>query len=339
MAKNPVLCNNPGMVMAALVSNLNCDIDKQKSGSDNNGKPPVVSKPLYKMKRDMLWTLHDAGYMEQFPFALMELGECEEHCGSQKGMEWVDVSGLLMSDNNDATTLVLRNEKLFLDAISVSRTMYDDLQVYPYLYAGHYHKDAGRDDMSQEYRLVESLRLYAEASRVASVYRYDTKDCLQLMKHMTTVASLISKDILLLGNGKDCRAWQRRENAIAAATWLVGFFDSLLFWEEKEHSSFVEVLGIQHKHCVGKLFQRFEVEIRVEAFARIYSNDKPPSIPSAVTEEALIYFRRPRSKRLAKDSLLIAALMKGKVVVRELEMAIPCTGEGRSTRERKRARV
>ncbi|KAL7533410.1 hypothetical protein ACHAXR_005213, partial [Thalassiosira sp. AJA248-18] len=268
-------------------------------------------------------------YMTRFPFALIELGECEEHLCSEKGLEWVDVSELMNSNG----ALVLRNEKLFLEAIHVSRSVYGDAQVYPYLYAGHYHKDAGRDDQSQEYRLVESLRLYAEAARVASGYRYDTKDCMQLMKHMTTVASLISKDILLLpqkngGNGKESsssgisRTWQRRDNAIAAATWLIGFFDSLLLWEEQEQSTFVEVLSIQHKDFVSKLFQLFSVDIRAEVIAKIHIEEMSDGA-SAITEHQLIFFRQPRSKRLAKGSLLVAALSRGKVVVRELEMALP----------------
>eukprot|EP00985_Skeletonema_marinoi_P027687 scaffold23106_cov80-Skeletonema_marinoi.AAC.1 len=146
--------------------------------------------------------------------------------------------------NDDATTkadetMVLQNEYFFLLAISISKKNYKDAQAYPYLYAAHYHRDAGREDQSQEYRLVESMRLYSEASRVASQYRYDAKDCLQLMKHMTTVASLIAKDILLLpkeagGDGKVARTWKSRENAVAFATWLIGFIDSLLLWEEND---------------------------------------------------------------------------------------------------------
>lgn len=211
MANNAVRCETPCMVMAAMLSNLNCDIDKQKPtslGGSSGEKPHVVSRALYKMKRDMLWILYDD--VQTFPFALMELGDCEEHLSSPRGMEWVDVSDML---NCEQETLVLRNEKLFLDAIEVSRTIYDDAQVYPYLYCGHYHRDAGRN--GEEYRLVESLRLYAEATRVACTYRYDSKDCLQLMKHFTTVAALISKDILLapLG-GEEMRKVQQGVGSI-----------------------------------------------------------------------------------------------------------------------------
>ena len=246
MHGNAVICDTPGMALAAMVGNLNCDIDKQNSAAIANGsKQQIVSKQLYKMKRDILWILYHEGHMAKFPFALMELGECEEHLSSPKGMELVDVSSMLNCEGME----VLQNEKLFLDAIHISKTVYGDAQVYPYLYCAHYHRDAGRDvgknDESEEYRLVESLRLYAEATRVASGYKY-TKDCMQLMKHFTTVAALISKDILLLqsndgGNGqvKAPRSWQRRENAVAAATWIVGFFDSLLIWEEKECISFI----------------------------------------------------------------------------------------------------
>ena len=343
MANNPVLCENPGMALAALVANLNCDIDKQKPATVS-GKPQIVSHPLYHMKRDMLWVLEEANCMARFPFALMELGECEEHVTSQKGMEWVDVSELL--NGNDVQ--VLRNEKLFLDAIEIGKREYNDSQVYPYLYAGHYHKDAGRDDQSEEYRLVEALRLYAEAARVASSYRYDTKDCMQLMKHFTTVAQLMVKDIFCNpqnnneGSGKfdaTSRKWQRRDNAISAATWMIGFFDSLLFWEEKEQNTFVEVLNIQHKHSAGKMFQLFPVDIRSEAIAKIHSSEGIGKGSSAILENQLIYFCNPRSKRLARDSLLVSSLLKEKVVVRELEMALPPNGEGRSRRQRKKARV
>ncbi|KAL9180764.1 hypothetical protein ACHAXT_011217 [Thalassiosira profunda] len=327
MAKNPVICTTPGMVLAAALGNLNCDIDKQKPGASGD-KPSYVSGPLYKLKRDMLWILHDAGYMDRFPFALMELGEAEEHLSSPRGMELVDVSEMLKCEG----TLVLRNEKLFLDAIDISRSMYDDAQVYPYLYAGHYHKDAGRDDRSQEYRLVESLRLYAEAARVASAYKYDTKDCIQLIKHMTSVAGIIQKDIIR-------RTWEHSDNATAAATWLIGFFDRLLFWEEKEQRSFVEVLNVGHKHGIDKLLQPFSVDVRVGAVAKMHSNEEAGVRASAVTESQLLYFRRPRSKRLRADSLLTTALAKERILARELEMALPSNGEGRGSRQRKRARV
>ena len=242
-------------------------------------------------------------------------------------------------------TLVLRNEKLFLDAIHISRMAYGDAQVYPYLYCGHYHRNSGRD--GEEYRLVESLRLYAEAARVASSYRYDARDCMQLMKHFTTVSSLISNDVLLspmrdrggTTKGDATRPWRRWDDAVAAATWLIGFFDSLMLWEEREQSAFVEVLDVRHKHSPGRLMQHFSVDVRLAAIAEIQSPEEPGEGPLVVTEDQLTYFRTPRSKRLAKDSLLVVALSKGKVVVRDLEMALPSTGEGRSCRHRKKARM
>jgi len=360
MAKNPVLCNAPRMIMAAMISNLNCDIVDGGRGRPGGadvaaGKPHVVSRPLYRMKRDMLWILHDRDCeccTTKFPFALMELGECEEHLSSHRGMEWVDASEVPQCSGSGGGTLVLRNEKLFLDAIYISRTVYGDAQVYPYLYCGHYHRDAGRD--GQEYRLVESLRLYAEAARVASTYRYDARDCMQLMKHFTTVSSLISNDILLSpmrddrmggggGGGRTkeddaTRPWRRRDDAVAAATWLIGFFDYLMLWEERTQSAFVEVLDVRHKHSMGKLMRHFPVDVRLAAMAEIHP-EEPGEGPVVVTKDRLTYFRKPRSKRLAKDSLLVVALSKGKVVVRDLEMALPPTGEGRSCRHRKKARL
>jgi hypothetical protein len=349
MKDNAILCHTPGMALAALVGNMNCDIGKQKPVGET-GKPQFVSGALYKLKRDMLWVLFDAKCIDFFPFALMELGECEEHLSSERGLEWVDASEMLRDMSlygatNVGQTMVLRNEHFFLMAISVSKKNYKDAQVYPYLYAGHYHRDAGREDQSQEYRLVESMRLYSEASRVASTYRYDSKDCLQLMKHMTTVSSLIAKDVLLLpievgGDGKVGRIWKQRDNAVAVASWLIGFFDSLLIWEENEETQFVEILTTQHKHSLGKLFHLLPLDIRVAAIEKIYSDGEGQRTKlNAITEAELLYFKGPASKRFSRDCLLFQALTKEKVVIRELDMALPSASGGRSTRQRKRLKT
>ena len=351
MKGNAVLCDNPCMVLAGIVGNMNCDIDKQKHVGVSN-KPVLVSGALYKLKRDLLWQLYDAKCIDNFPFALMELGECEEHLSSERGMEWTDASTLLTNeeikdeDSGKGKTMVLRNEHLFLLAISISKKNYRDAQVYPYLYAAHYHRDAGREDQSQEYRLVESMRLYSEASRVACQYRFDAKDCLQLMKHMTTVSSLIAKDILLSpnevgGDGKVSRKWQLQDNAIAAATWLLGFFDSLLLWEEQEESQFVEVLNIQHRYSLGKMFQLFSPDIRVAAIQRIYSgSEEQQAEKNANTEDKLIYFKAPKSNRFSKNSFLLQALVKKKIIIRELEIALPLSNsEERRSRRRKRLKT
>lgn len=439
MAKNPVICENAGMVLAAMIGNVNCDVEKQKQKTGEE-KMPVVSGPLYKLKRDLLWVLHDAGFMKKFPFALIELGDCEEHMSSARGMEWIDVNGLVEGAKCDSNVgdeggkiAVLRNEKLFMDAIHISRKLYDDSQAYPYLCkfhcfiqlvlaifqviifeslvkqlqyttdAGHYHKDAGRDDPNQEYRLVESLRLYSEASRVASKYQYDSRDCMQLMKHMCTVASLIYRDILMhpfsnksstssagtvtssttsvcgldevvttkqnagnptegdtaastsssatiennknKNNNKQPRKWQLQKNAVAAITWLLSFYDSLLHWEEREEQSFVEILGLRHKHSFAKMLGTFDLESRrgavemmLDGFTTVENggnktrkscNNTTDKEMQAVTENKLLYFQNPRSQRLVPDSLLIQALLKEKVVVKELDMAIPSSELGR----------
>jgi hypothetical protein len=231
-------------------------------------------------------------------------------------------------------TLALRNKK-----IHVLRTVYGDAQVYPYLYCGHYHRNAGWD--GQEYRLVESLQLYAKAARVASSYRYDVRDCMQLMKHFMIVSSLILNDILL--SPRDCGGimkddatgpWRSQDDAVADSTWLIRFFDSLMLWEEREQSAFVEVLDIWHKRSPGKLMQQFTVDFRI---AEMQSFEEPDKGSLDVTEDRLTYFRNPCLKRLAKDSLLVVALSKGKVAVRDLEMSLPSTSEGECRQRKKRA--
>ena len=85
--------------------------------------------------------------------------------------------------------------------------------------------------------------------------------------------------------------------------------------------------------------RHFPVDVRLAAMAEIRSPEEPGEGPVVVTEDRLTYFRNPRSKRRAKDSLLDVALSEGNMVVRDLEMALPPTGEGRSCRSRKKARL
>ena len=163
---------------------------------------------------------------------------------------------------------------------------------------------------------------------------------------MTTVSSLIAKDILLSpnkvgGDGKIAWTWQQQDNAIAAATWLLGFFDSLLLWEETEEIQFVEVLNIQHRHSLGMMFQLFSSDIRVAAIQRIYSGrEEQHTQNNANTEDKLIYFKAPKSNRFSKESFLLQALVKKKIIIRELEIALPLSNsEERSSRRRKRLKT
>lgn len=186
---------------------------------------------------------------------------------------------------------------------------------------------------------MEALRLYSEACRIACKYKYDTKDCTQLMKHMTTVASLIRKDILLLPEncqGSKCvRAWACNKNAVAAATWVLSFYDALLFWEEKEQKTFVEVLSISHKLSLAKIFQYFPLNVRLEAITELHSSDLQDKKYSMITENQMICFKNPLSQRLTAGTLLITALSKEKIIIKDLDLALPIDV---SARRRKRAR-
>lgn len=174
---------------------------------------------------------------------------------------------------------------------------------------------------------------------MASRYKYKTKDCMQLMKHMSTVASLIKKDCLMSPttshNSQEVRVWARPSCAVAAATWVLAFYDSLLFWEEKEEKTFVEILGTSHKYFLARLFQHFSLDVRIDAITQIYDCDLPTSKYLVVTEKEVLYFGQPRSSRLAKGSLLSASLSKEKVVVRDLDMTF---SSNESLRQRKRYR-
>jgi hypothetical protein len=117
MASNPVVCDSIPMALVAVMGNINCSIEKRKGSSLSSGQ-------LYDLKRELLWVLCDEGCMSKFPFGMMELGDCEEHRGSARSEEWVTVP--------QVKEPILRNEKLFLDAIQVNREVYNDSQTYPY---------------------------------------------------------------------------------------------------------------------------------------------------------------------------------------------------------------
>jgi hypothetical protein len=104
--------------LVAVIGNINCTIEKQSSSSF------LASGQLYDLKRDLLWILYDHGALSKFPFGLLELGDCEENRGSPRSEEWVQVDNI--------SEPILQNEKLFLDAIHINKTLYDEAQVYPY---------------------------------------------------------------------------------------------------------------------------------------------------------------------------------------------------------------
>ena len=180
---------------------------------------------------------------------------------------------------------------------------------------------------------------YAHAARVASKYRYEGVDSMQLNKHISSVAMLIAEDILTLKQDtKEPRKWHQQVNAISVCTWLIGFFDSLLFWEEQSGSKqFCEILSPSHKFSIGKLFQKFSEEIRRDAIAAVVL----PSQPGNESRVGLPSFQHPRSNRLCSDTLLMKALKKPKVSIREMELTIPSTtdqAEAGTGRRSKRAR-
>ena len=96
---------------------------------------------------------------------------------------------------------------------------------------------------------------------------------------------------------------------------------------------------MQHKHSFSKLCNLLPMKARVEAIAKIHSQEEHGTTALAITEEELLYFRGPRSKRLASGSLLLLALVKEKVAIRELEMALPSVDNDGTRSRRKRART
>ena len=119
MASNPVICLNVSMAIAAVISNINCFIEKQSKSQIS-----VINGQLCELKRDLLWILKDRGCISKFPYAMMELGDCEEHITTPRGESWIDIPSLRRD--------VLVIESLYINAMEVSKEVYGDNQVYPY---------------------------------------------------------------------------------------------------------------------------------------------------------------------------------------------------------------
>eukprot|EP00980_Cylindrotheca_fusiformis_P017115 scaffold5259_cov120-Cylindrotheca_fusiformis.AAC.5 len=328
MASNPVVCDTIEMALVAVMGNINCTIEKKKSGYY------LGSGQLYDLKRELLWILYDRGHMKRFPFGLLELGDCEEHRGSPRSSEWITVP--------DLDEPILVNEKLFRDAIRINREQYNEaqLQLLTRLFfsfapttnadAGHYHKDAGRSSADQEYRFVEAIKMYSQAARVTSKYPYEP-GAIQLNKHSSAAAMLMHEDILTTINPEDGkrqpRVWLQKENAMDSCVWLLVFFDSLLFWEEQQkgnsHQHFVETLNPSHPHSIGKLLSCLPESCRMAAMDRLHSSQLATQVRTASPDDAAIsYHPTLRSKRMNKESLLVVALKKPKVTIREMDLSM-----------------
>ena len=297
MGMAPIECKTEYMICAAALANLNALIGSSTSTER-------YSEPLLLVKRDLLWILKDAGHLDSFPFALCELGYCEEHCTSDRGEARFTITAL-------ASVSVTAMEGLYHQAISCCIDQYQDKQVYPYCYMGFFHKDGGQEE-GEEDRLVASVRYFSQASRVASQYKYEWGDSLQLTKVMTRISEYVVHEIL--AKNKTPRKWTDKKNAVDVGRWLARFFDNLFLWEELTNEQFLSILKANYKTGIGKAFSLLSCEIR----ANIFTDDLPL-----------------QSKRL-KGSLR-AALQTKKVAVSDMHLII-IADEGRGRRRKRKDR-
>jgi len=250
MFQNAVYCRTPGMILGAILANVNALIDH------NNNRWELYSEPLLILKRELLWILKNNGYLERIPFALCELGWSEEHMTSEGGEKRVSIE--LEDETADVTTM----EALYHEAIKCNKQRYQDKQVYPYCYLGFFHKDGGQDE---EYRLPLAMKYFSEAARVASGYRYESGHTLQLTKVMTKVSEFIVHEILC--DNDIPRAWSTPVNAVTSCRWLISFYDYLLLWEERSGSeSFLPICRSSHKTGISRAFAQLSSDIRIQSF-------------------------------------------------------------------------
>ncbi len=155
---------------------------------------------------------------------------------------------------------------------------------------------------------------------------------------MTSAAMLIADDILTpkYKATEIPRQWSDVENELCTGTWLLGFFDALLFWEEtsSDGKRFVEILTPMHKYGMNKLFQLFCHETRIAIVNTLLGSANA----IAGNEVLPACFCKVRSKRLGSGSLLLHALTKAKFSIKDMELAIPSTDDGEGSRRSKRVR-
>lgn len=225
--------------------------------------------------------------------------------------------------------------------------------------AGHYHKDAGKSLSGQESRLAEALKMYAQGARITSKYPYEhqlnkhvTKIAMLIMDDILTsnTDEKHPEDAEKVQKKKtEPRKWLEKSNAIHCCMWLLVFLDSLLFWEEsqqqkeQEHrqneqrsknsnsrgrisggsvkQQFVEILVPSHPHSISKLLACFEEEIRNQALLNLHSTKTSTTTTSSSTSESP-YRPKLRSRRLQTGSLLCKGVIKPKVKIRDLDLAI-----------------
>jgi hypothetical protein len=143
------------------------------------------------------------------------------------------------------------------------------------------------------------------------------------------------------------RLWHYTANAVAFGSWLLGFYDSLLYWEEisGEFTQFVEILHLSHKLSIGKLFSLLSLDTRQQVLEKVqgtsssaatnpttstlpttsFSHEHSTMIPliQCLEHGTLSYFGRIRSRRLYPNSLLWNALSKPKISIPDMAMVIP----------------
>ena len=256
--------------------------------------------------------------------------------GTERGTQLVEAPEYLSRMDVKMSTVA----KLHSDSVSVSRKEYRDGQMVPYCYAGHHALDLGR--LGPEHYLVEAMRLYHEAARVVVGYSYDVKDeGKYLVDQFKLLMDNVKTDVLIEqeesgGDNKRSRRWRRRDCSVATATWLLGFLDSILAWEERSQR---DIFGTT-KLDWAKLMKHFDLDVRKEAFDKAHSpSEARVGAPLVVLEDDLLYFCSTRSKRLAPGSSLSSALLRKKVTVGEGDVALPPIDGEVGSRSRKRART
>ncbi|CAE1155251.1 MEN1 [Acanthosepion pharaonis] len=183
----PVICNRP-MEVAAMVSAINPSINSTMDSSE-----------MASLQQELLWLLHDMGYLSKYPMALGNLGDLEEMSRSP----------------GQPPPLAL-----FQEGIDADKKYYDNQHVYPYTYMGAF--------LFRNGQYKKALNFWSNASAVMKGYNYNREDE-EIYKEFLEIDNDFIPQIVKTVD-KDKKGSFLRDPECYAD--LLRFYDGICEWEE-----------------------------------------------------------------------------------------------------------
>lgn len=197
----PVICNRP-MEVAAMVSAINPSINSTMDSSE-----------MASLQQELLWLLHDMGYLSRYPMALGNLGDLEEMSRSP----------------GQPPPLTL-----FQEGIDADKRYYDNQHVYPYTYMGAF--------LFRNGQYKKALNFWSNASAVMKGYNYNREDE-EIYKEFLEIDNDFIPQIVRTVD-KDKKGSFLRDPECYAD--LLRFYDGICEWEEGSSTPVLHVGWATH---------------------------------------------------------------------------------------------